>query len=109
MGAGGGAAPPVQTERARMRGVFAVAGAGLLFGVAACSASKPAPAAESEPAFRVTSTVKEIMDSVVDPNADVLWESVSTTIDSEGTTEKRPRTDEDWQMVRRSAVAIVEA
>lgn len=97
-----------------MRGMYAVAAAALLFGVAACSSSKPAPApaaaaAESEPAYRLTGTIKEIMDSVVDPNADVLWDSVSTTINRQGTTEKQPRSDEDWKNVRRSALALVEA
>ena len=93
-----------------MRATYLVAAAGVLFVMAACSSSKPAPAAgEAEPAFRLTGTIKEIMDSVVDPSADVLWDSVSTTINREGTTEKQPRTDEDWKTVRRSAVALVEA
>src|SRR5262245_10183020 len=93
-----------------MRGSFAVAGAALLFVAAACSSSKPTPAAtEAEPAFRLTGTIKEIMDSMVDPNADVLWDSVSTTINREGTIEKQPRTPEEWQVVRRSAVSLAEA
>jgi hypothetical protein len=92
-----------------MRGLYAVAAAAALFVMAACSSSKPAPAADAEPAFRLTGTIKELMDSMVDPNADVLWDSVSTTINREGTIEKQPRTDEDWKMVRRSAVALVEA
>jgi hypothetical protein len=75
---------------------------------AACRAGAPAqPAAEAD--FRPTATVKDIMDSVVDPNADVLWESVSTTINKEGVTERMPRTPDDWLTVRRSAVALVEA
>jgi hypothetical protein len=92
-----------------MRGLSGVAGAGLLFVAAACSSSRPAPAAEGEPAFRTTATVKDIMDAVIDPNADVLWESVSTTINQQGTIEKMPRTDDEWQAVRRSAMTIVEA
>jgi len=92
-----------------MRGTYAVAAAAVLFVAAACSSSKPAPAADSEPAFRVTGTIKEIMDSLVDPNADVLWDSVSTTISREGTVENKPRTDEDWARIRRSAVTLVEA
>jgi len=94
-----------------MRGTYAVAAAALLFVMAACSSSKPAPApaAQTEPPFRLTGTIKEIMDSLVDPSADVLWDSVSTTINRQGTIEKQPRTDEEWKMVRRSAVALVEA
>jgi hypothetical protein len=92
-----------------MRRAHVVAVAGLLWVAVACSSSKPAPAAEMEPAVRVTVTVKEIMDSVIDPHADVLWDSVSTTISREGTVENKPRTDEDWARVRRSAVTLVEA
>jgi hypothetical protein len=92
-----------------MRGAIAGAAAAVLVVVTACSSSKPAPAAETGPAFRVTGTVKEIMESLVDPNADVLWEAVSTTVNVEGVHEKMPRSDEDWQGVRRSAVALAEA
>ena len=92
-----------------MRRAYVVAVAGLLWVAVACSSSKPAPAAEAESAVRVTATVKEIMDSVVDPNADVLWDSVSTTISREGTVENKPRTEEDWARIRRSAVTLVEA
>jgi len=92
-----------------MRNAYWVVAVVVVVVMAGCSSSKPAPAAETEPAFRTTATVKDIMDAVIDPNADVLWESVSTTINKEGTTEKMPRSDEDWQAVRRSAMTIVEA
>ena len=92
-----------------MRATHVLAGAAVLLVLAACSSSKPAPATDTEPAFRATGTVKEIMDSVIDPNADVLWNAVSTTISREGTVDNMPRTDEDWQTVRRSAVTLVES
>lgn len=77
---------------------------------AGCS-SKPAEtsAASGEPPFRTTGTIKDIMDSVVDPSADVLWDSVSTTINRQGVQDKQPRTDDEWKEVRRSAIALVEA
>jgi hypothetical protein len=49
------------------------------------------------------------MQSVVDPNADVIWESVKTIITAEGTDEIRPRTEADWTAVRNSAVALAES
>jgi len=49
------------------------------------------------------------MDSLVDPNADILWESVATTVSADGIEEKAPRTEEDWAEVRRSAIALIEA
>ncbi len=76
---------------------------------AACSAPAPAPAAKKQPPFRTTATIKDIMDSMVDPSADFLWESVATIVTRKGTEERRPRTDDDWKMVRRAAVTLVEA
>jgi hypothetical protein len=81
--------------------------------VAACS-SQPQQTtttakAPAEPTLRPTSTIKDIMDSMVDPSADYLWDSVATIITKKGTDERRPRTDEDWKKVRRAAVTLIEA
>ena len=79
---------------------------------AACSPkSEPAkPAATNTVAeFRTTATIKDIMDSIVDPSADYLWDSVATIVTRAGTEERRPRTPEDWKNVRRRAVAMIEA
>jgi len=45
------------------------------------------------------------MDAEIDPAADALWESVAV-INGE---EKQPRTQEEWQAVRRSAITLIEA
>jgi hypothetical protein len=92
------------------------AGVALLVGIA-CSAPKsegpvsstgvsPAPIGASE--FRTTATIKDIMDSIVDPSADYLWDSVATIVTRAGTEERRPRTPEDWKNVRRRAIAMIE-
>jgi hypothetical protein len=49
------------------------------------------------------------MDSMVDPSADVLWESVAVIISANGTEERQPRTEEEWTDLRRHAVQLVEA
>jgi hypothetical protein len=59
--------------------------------------------------FRPTSTVKDIMDSVIDPSADALWDSVEVIATLEGTEHKAPRTDDDWKVLRRHAVTLAEA
>jgi hypothetical protein len=46
---------------------------------------------------------------MVDPSADVLWQSVATIVSAAGTEERQPRTDDDWKNVHRSAVILVEA
>jgi hypothetical protein len=62
----------------------------------------------ARPAFRTDATVKDIMDSIVDPQADVLWNSVATIVSATGTEERAPQTDEEWAAVRRGAVQLVE-
>ena len=78
-----------------------IAACGLLVASLACS---PAPTE-----FRPSSTVKDIMDSVVDPNADALWDSVEVIATLEGTEHKAPKTDDEWKALRRSAIGLVEA
>jgi hypothetical protein len=56
----------------------------------------------------VHSTIKDIMESIVDPSADALWEAVGTVVDKEGIHESFPKTPEDWRDVRRAAVRIIE-
>jgi cytochrome c556 len=53
-------------------------------------------------------TVKDLMLAIIDTNADVVWESVSSVSNEKGLVETRPQTDEDWQKVRRGAVALAE-
>jgi len=97
------------------------AAGGALIVATACSAGKveapgnaavtaaAAPASTSGADFRTTATIKDIMDSVVDPSADYIWDSVSTIVTRKGIDERRPRTDMEWKEVRRRAIALVEA
>jgi hypothetical protein len=54
------------------------------------------------------SSVKELMESIVDPSADVLWNAVRTVLDKEGVHESFPKTPEEWLDVRHAAVRIIE-
>ncbi len=49
------------------------------------------------------------MASIIDPSADRLWEAVEITTTRQGTEQKVPRTDEDWQRLRAHAITLVEA
>jgi hypothetical protein len=83
---------------------------GLLLFLAGCNASQPqsqAPAAQPE--YRTTGTVKDIMDALVDPGSDYIWDSVETVVSAKGTEEKAPHTDEDWKQVRNHAIMLLEA
>jgi hypothetical protein len=73
-----------------------------------CAQQKPQsqqPLAE----YRTTASVKDIMDSMVDPGADYIWDSVETVVSAKGVEEKAPHTDEEWKNVRRHAIMLMEA
>jgi hypothetical protein len=85
---------------------------GLLVSFAACTPPAPAPAEVPDtvqPHYAPTATIKEIMLSIVDPSADVVWLAVTTVQSSAGTVDTTPKNDEEWQKVRQGAVALTEA
>ena len=57
---------------------------------------------------QVYSSVKDLMESIIDPSADVLWGAVGAVVDQEGSHERLPKTPEDWLDVHRAAVRIIE-
>ena len=72
----------------------------------ACRSQQPASAAQPE--YVPTATVKDLMLSLIDPSADVVWESVQTIVTPAGTDERMPKTDEEWAAVRNGALRVVE-
>jgi hypothetical protein len=64
---------------------------------------------QPQPEYRTAITIKVIMNSIIDPNADYLWGSVSVTSTAKGFVEKAPRTKEDWDEERRHAISLMEA
>jgi hypothetical protein len=81
--------------------------------MAACTApppqQPPAPEAPPPAEFKISATIRDIMDSMIDPDADFIWDAVSITINFKGTEEKKPRTDEEWAELRRHAISLMEA
>lgn len=49
------------------------------------------------------------MAAVVDPAADVVWESVGTIVTAEGTEEIKPRDAEEWTQVAQAAWVLTES
>jgi len=72
----------------------------------ACSATKSAePAPDTSSAF----TIREVMQSMVAPQADSLWNAVSTSVTDKGVETKAPSNDEEWATMRHAAVTLSEA
>ena len=70
---------------------------------------RQAPQTETTtPEFRLNATIKDIMDSLIDPAADYIWDAVATTVTAKGREEKYPRTDEEWKELRRRAIHLLE-
>jgi hypothetical protein len=57
---------------------------------------------------RAAADVKQIMSGLIDPGADVVWESVGTVVTKASAEEHRPRTDAEWQVVRDAALQLTE-
>lgn len=79
----------------------------IVFGILLNACGSQAPS--SQPEYRPTATVKDIMTSIIDPSADGVWAAVKTTIDASGTHEQVPETDEEWAAVRRHTITLMEA
>jgi len=73
--------------------------------------SKPAPEQAPPPAappYHPVASIREVMNSVIDPNVDVVWNAVKTVIDHGKPTEHAPANDEEWAAVRHSAMTVSE-
>jgi len=53
-------------------------------------------------------TIRDLMDSIIDPSADVVWGAVGTVVDQDGVHDTFPKTPEEWLNVRRGAIRIIE-
>jgi hypothetical protein len=72
----------------------------LFFG---CSSAPPPPP------FKPIATVKELMNSVIDPSADLIWNAVATIQTPTGTEERQPHTTEEWTKVQEGATMVAES
>ena len=91
-----------------MRAFVRVIAVGVLV-LSGCSGGQP-PNEEraGAPELRTTATIRDIMDSFIDPAADHIWDAVSITVTAKGREEKYPRTDEEWKELRRRAIQVME-
>jgi hypothetical protein len=63
-------------------------------------------AAKGDP--QVRSSIKDVMESIIDPSADVLWGAAGAIVDKQGIQDLSPKTPEEWLNVRHAAVRIIE-
>lgn len=54
-------------------------------------------------------SIAEIMESIVMPTAQVLWDAVGVDVTEKGEIEKKPETEEQWAALRTAAVTLLES
>lgn len=59
--------------------------------------------------FIASATIREIMESMMMPSADAVWDSVAYIATAQVIIDAKPETEEDWQKLRWSAVTMAEA
>jgi hypothetical protein len=83
--------------------LFAVAGTCVAL---ACT---PATSGDSAAGPAALHTTQEIMQSMVAPQSDILWNAVSISASEKGIEMTAPGTAEEWAAVRHAAVSVTEA
>ena len=78
--------------------------AALLCAAGGCSRSVP-----RAPELATEATIKDLMDAMVDPSAEYLFDNIVEIVDEKGIIDKTPKNDAEWKEVRRRAVMLVEA
>ena len=96
-----------------VQGLFAVSAAlfigGIGFIIAGGRSAQHAPAAVYHAPIAPVASIKQIMNGIVMPNADVVYKAVGSTITAAGSVDVAPRNDQEWARVADSAAAIVES
>jgi hypothetical protein len=72
--------------------------------VAASCAGAPDP-----PPYLAVADVKQLMNSLIDPQADEIWDNSGWIITQSGIEERKPKNDEEWLAVMNHAIAVTEA
>ena len=89
----------------------------LAFSIPACSNSTPAPPPSSSDRpkpqalwgdMKPLVSVKELMKYMIDPVSDNIFDAVGTIVTKNGTEDRVPKTDEDWDKVQTGAVSLAE-
>ena len=79
-----------------------VLGLAMIATVAGCSRS-PQP-----PPFKTVVETKDLMEHVMERQADIVWGATGAIITAEGVEERKPKTEDDWIAVKAAAINLTE-
>ena len=80
----------------------------LLFSLLLVSCNQASESASEEVPYKAIIDSKQMMNWILDRNADVIWGSAGAIITLEGTQDLAPTTQEGWNAVRDAAATIAE-
>jgi len=95
--------------RNRLRGGMAVVVAAGLSMQCQRAAPPSQPTPDLNHDLKPVVSIRELMQNIVDPLSDNIFEAVAVDISAKGVVESKPTTDEDWARVKQGAVALAEA
>jgi hypothetical protein len=72
------------------------------------AAQQKSTKAKADGDHQIHTTIKDLMESIVDPSADVIWNAVGTVADKQGVQDMAPKTPEEWTNVRHAAIRLIE-
>ena len=75
----------------------------------AIACTQPQPAPPPPPTFTPTLSIKELMEHIVDPIADWVFDAVAVDVGPKGIIETKPETEEAWRKVEDGALILAEA
>jgi hypothetical protein len=62
-----------------------------------------------QPAYKLVSTVEDLMEGIVIPASDRVFQVGATSVTKDGIFESVPKDDEEWSLVKHSAMVLAEA
>lgn len=94
--------------------LFAVSALLFVFGVGfvvvgARAARTPPSPSRPAPAVRPIATTRQIMNGIVSPTSNAIFQAVQTNVTDKGVEEIFPRTDEEWTSLGAQAASLAEA
>ncbi|HUR33968.1 MAG TPA: hypothetical protein VM032_09260 [Vicinamibacterales bacterium] len=65
--------------------------------------------APEPPPFKAVVETRDLMEDLMERQADIVWGATGFIVTAEGVEERRPKSDEDWLAVKAAAVNLTEA
>ena len=74
----------------------------------ACTVGIACSQAPQAPPFKAVAETKDLMEDVMERQADIVWGASGAIITPEGVEDLRPKSEEEWQAVKAAAVNLTE-